>query len=182
MIATENPILPEPHSVKKQIPAINLPKNQILRVAWLLLIVTPLAISAPAALGAPAVPFKGQGNGHDLAVVPQADGIHISAVVAGNATHLGHFSEKLDYVLAYDFVHFSGTATFTAANGDEIFATFYGSIPGFSSGIFPTPYSSTFTITGGTGRFQNASGGGVITGQDFGNGLFNAAWIGTLNR
>src|SRR5882724_12054775 len=84
-------------------------KKQALRIVWVLLVVSTMASFASAVLGAHSVPFRGDGDGHDLAVVPEADGIHISAVVEGESSHLGHFNERLDYVLAYDFVHFSGT-------------------------------------------------------------------------
>jgi hypothetical protein len=154
--------------------------NQVVRVAQMLLVIVSLAFTSAASLASHAVPFQGNGDGHDLAVVPQADGIHILAEVEAQATHLGRFTERLDYVLSYDLVHFSGTGVFTSANGDELHVTFSGTIPGFSSGSFPTPYSSNFGVTGGTGRFQDASGGGVINGQDFGNGLFSATWTGLL--
>src|SRR5882672_434888 len=84
-------------------------------VSRMLLIVAAFAVTSTAELSAHTVPFLGQGQGQDLAVIPQADGIRISAVVEGQATHLGHFIEKLDYVLAYDLVHFAGTGAFTAA-------------------------------------------------------------------
>jgi len=157
-------------------------RKRLAQVVRALAMFASLALIAATSLGAPSTPFKGRGNGHDLSVIPQADGIHISAVVEGEATHLGHFTEQLDYVLAYDFVHFAGLGTFTAANGDKVFVTFAGSIPGFISGVFPMDYSSVFTVTGGTGRFRDATGGGQISGIDFGGGLFNAEWQGTLAR
>ena len=156
--------------------------KHVLRVAQVFLVISLLVFISTASLASHSVPFQGNGTGHDVAVIPQADGIHISADVEGQATQLGQFNERLEYVLAYDLVHFSGTGLFTAANGDELYVSFSGAIPGFSSGNFPTPYSSSFVITGGTGRFQNTSGGGVISGQDFGNGLFNASWTGSLDR
>lgn len=59
----------------------------------------------------------------------------------------------------------SGTLTITAANGDELHASFTGtrSAPD-ATGAFII--NATYTITGGTGRFENASGSfeGVSTG------------------
>ena len=126
------------------------------------------------------VPFKGKGAGQDVSVTFQADGIHILALVQGEATHVGRFTEELDYVLAYDFVHFSGVATITAANGDKLFIDFSGSIPGFILGVFPTPYSATFDVSGGTGKFGNASGSGSFGGLDYGGGLFDVTWMGAI--
>jgi hypothetical protein len=51
---------------------------------------------------------------------------------------------------------FVGTVTLTAANGDKLFATFTGS-GAFTSATTQTS-TNTFTITGGTGRFDGASG------------------------
>ena len=54
-----------------------------------------------------------------------------------------------------------GTATFVAANGDQLFATITGSgtqsAPGVGVGI-TIDVDSVFAITGGTGRFADASG------------------------
>jgi hypothetical protein len=50
----------------------------------------------------------------------------------------------------------TGSRTFTAASGDELYAT----VAGTSEPIEPgrIGFSATFTFTGGTGRFANASG------------------------
>jgi hypothetical protein len=48
-----------------------------------------------------------------------------------------------------------GTGTWTAANGDQLFTRFT------RNGVFVPPtatFTETHTITGGTGRFANASG------------------------
>jgi hypothetical protein len=84
---------------------------------------------------------------------------------AGNAAHLGAFT--------YDFPHIvvrsvtpgipstgEGISTFTAANGDELYAEIHGEalpiVPGLLHGV------EEGTILGGTGRFANASGSFVI--------------------
>jgi hypothetical protein len=59
----------------------------------------------------------------------------------------------------------TGTRTFTAANGDELYATVAGTGAPIGPGLIG--FSATFTFTGGTGRFANASG----TAQ--GNGVAN---------
>ncbi len=50
----------------------------------------------------------------------------------------------------------TGTRTFTAANGDELYATVAGTSAPIGPGLIG--FSATFTFTGGTGRFANASG------------------------
>jgi hypothetical protein len=50
----------------------------------------------------------------------------------------------------------TGTRTLTAANGDELYATVAGTSAPVGPGLIG--FSATFTFTGGTGRFANASG------------------------
>jgi hypothetical protein len=73
--------------------------------------------------------------------------------VTGNATHLGRFTVTADWTISP--AGGIGTSTWTAANGDEFHTT-------FTRTGAPAPPTITFTeihtITGGTGRFANASG------------------------
>ena len=74
----------------------------------------------------------------------------------GNATHLGRFSLSVDFTVTPSTGNAVGTATWTAANGDPIFATVtgHGDIV-----VFPTVViGESHSITGGTGRFADASG------------------------
>jgi len=136
-----------------------------------------LGLSArPAA--AQTVPFHGQTIGHDVNVAFEATGIHIVAEAAGTGTGLGRFTETIDYILSYDLINFAGTATITAADGSELFLEFDGQIPGFADQVFPLPYSGTFVLTGGTGRFRSAGGSGVLDGIDHGGGLFDLGFSG----
>jgi hypothetical protein len=71
----------------------------------------------------------------------------------GNATHLGRFTVTAAWTIGPGGG--IGTSTWTAANGDELYTSFT------RSGV-PAPPTITFTeihtITGGTGRFADASG------------------------
>ena len=76
---------------------------------------------------------------------------HLDAT--GNATHLGRFTVTADWTLAQPAGF--GTSTWTAANGDEFSTSF--TRPAVV--VPPTiTFTETHTITGGTGRFANASG------------------------
>ena len=44
----------------------------------------------------------------------------------------------------------------------------------------PVPFAGTFTITGGTGRYFGATGGGVIHGLDHGDGVFRNSYQGKI--
>ena len=76
---------------------------------------------------------------------------------SGKATHLGRFT--FSYEVVVDLRTFSGPASahFVAANGDSVFAAGSG-----QSYATETPdvrrVVETYTITGGTGRFADASG------------------------
>jgi hypothetical protein len=73
----------------------------------------------------------------------------------GTGTHLGQFS--LTQEVTANFVNFTdtGSAQWTAANGDSIYTTVVGSaIPG--DVVFTI--TEIHTITGGTGRFSGAQG------------------------
>lgn len=75
----------------------------------------------------------------------------------GTATHLGKTTfEGISTVnFSVQPVQLNGTATFTAANGDEIYTSFTGTTTneaGMAKGNF------VHVITGGTGRFSDANG------------------------
>jgi hypothetical protein len=140
-----------------------------------------LLLSSAAPAAAQSVPFQGGGTGQDQSVTLEPSGIHILSVCNGEASHLGRFTESIDYFLSYDLVHFAGIATFTAANGDEVFLTFEGTIPGYADQVFPLPFTATFDIVGGTGRFADAEGGGDLVGIDYGKGTFAFRFEGDLD-
>ena len=102
------------------------------------------------AKGGSELPFKGTYEGLEtVGTVPSHH--HLDAT--GNATHLGRFTVVADWTLA-PTGNF-GTSTWTAANGDEFSTRFT------RNGVFVPPtatFTETHTITGGTGRFANASG------------------------
>ena len=71
----------------------------------------------------------------------------------GNATQLGRFTVTADWTIGTGGG--IGTSTWTAANGDEFATSFV------RRGVVVPPtitFTETHTITGGTGRFANASG------------------------
>lgn len=77
----------------------------------------------------------------------------------GSVMHLGNSSfvavSNLNFTTPPPF-QLGGTATFTAANGDEFFTSFAGTATPNQQGSLNV--SMVHTITGGTGRFQHATG------------------------
>ncbi|MEW4529942.1 hypothetical protein [Maioricimonas sp. JC845] len=93
-------------------------------------------------------PFKGHARGIATFLSP------VEAIIdyTGHATHLGKFTRREYLFINEDGFTFQGTMTFVAANGDELDLDFVGMF------ISPTDAIGTYTFTGGTGRFVDATG------------------------
>ncbi len=121
-----------------------------------------IALSAAPVHAADFVPLKGRfaGAGADF---------------SGNFTHLGKFQGVADLV--------ASTAVWTAANGDTITnqTTNFVLVEEVSPGIFR--YEQTLVITGGTGRFANATGSATATGLiNVVTGAYDGKLTGTISR
>ena len=121
-----------------------------------------LALTRPAPAGEQ-VPFKGSlaGTVTMTPIIGDPDfDVHVEIDGAGKATRLGNFSVSIPHDVDRrpppDSSLAVGEYVFTAANGDELYAEFSGEAmliaPGFLSIV------ETGTITGGTGRFADATG------------------------
>ena len=80
----------------------------------------------------------------------------------GISTHLGRFSGQGAHMLFEDFT-FTGYATYTAANGDQLDVVYDGAVTAFD--VFPFPVEGDFVVVGGTGRFANATGCAEMKGS-----------------
>jgi len=115
-----------------------------------------LGLAGPVAAGEQ-VPFHGSYEGRfTQAPIPGTPTALVAARGTGEATMLGHFS--FDFPLTVNVVlqTGSGTYTFTAANGDEVFADVVA-----QSSLLPNGLRHVVEIgiiTGGTGRFAGATG------------------------
>ena len=74
----------------------------------------------------------------------------------GTATYLGRYTEHVVMQINVLTMTSTGTSTFTAANGDTLLA----SVVGRATRTGPTTLSivEVYTVTGGTGRFADATG------------------------
>ncbi len=107
-------------------------------------------VATTQAKGGTELPFKGTYEGLEKVVTSTE---HQLIHATGNATHLGRFTVTAAWTIGPGGG--IGTSTWTAANGDELFTRFT------RRGVFVPPtatFTETHTITGGTGRFANASG------------------------
>ena len=109
---------------------------------------------ATAAQSSQSVPFKGSFEGSQTLTpgVPPFGTINGSAT--GTGTHLGEFTVTFPHTVNFATRTGVGTYTFTAANGDTLTASFTGAAQGGPI-VSITEHA---TVTGGTGRFEGASG------------------------
>jgi hypothetical protein len=101
-------------------------------------------------------------------------------VGAGTATHLARYAEagSVQFSATADptVLHLEASATYTADNGDELYATFTGQLNGVTGTI-----TATVTYVGGTGRFANASGTAALSAQIVGGGSLEVSVKGTID-
>jgi hypothetical protein len=108
-------------------------------------------VATTEAKGGSELPFKGTYEGEEKVLTPPSHH-HLDAI--GNATHLGLFTVTADWTVTTAGAIETSSA-WTAANGDKFSTSFT------RQGRFVPPtatFTETHTITGGTGRFANASG------------------------
>ena len=104
-----------------------------------------------------ATPFKGTLEGAYTLAFPSPLILLVQGTGTGNATQLGQFTFDYDEIVDLSTGAGTGTYEFTAANGDTLSADWTGA-------GFPTDDPTVLrivenaTISGGTGRFANASG------------------------
>jgi hypothetical protein len=107
------------------------------------------------------IPFKGSFDAVETAAV-QFPTVTIAGLGAGNATHLGKFTMIYDAEVNLLTRVGVGSVEFVAANGDSVFADILGqSTPTGTPNV--VSIVEVFTITGGTGRFANATGSVIST-------------------
>jgi hypothetical protein len=115
-----------------------------------------IAVSAVAA----ETPFKGTVDAVETSrvVFPTA---FLDREGGGTATYLGRYTEHVTMQINIPSMTSTGTATFTAANGDTLSA----SVVGRATRTGPTVLSivEVYTVTGGTGRFADATGSFTLT-------------------
>jgi|ERR1041385_3072828 hypothetical protein len=128
-------------------------KQNFFKCAFLLTALTMLAIARPAIAG-DQVPFKGQETGV-ITTTSFRFPLDTKVVVAeGEATQFGHYTLLGNFVVDVRFGSVTGTYTITTDNGDMLFLTMEGA-------VVPTDFTKTilnFTVIGGTGRFESATG------------------------
>ena len=119
-------------------------------------IAVAVSLASVAVAVAAETPFKGKLNAVETShlVFPIAS---INREGTGTATYLGKYTEHATLQVNVLTGSATGAATFTAANGDTLTATVEGqATPTTTPGV--VSIVEVYTITGGTGRFADATG------------------------
>jgi hypothetical protein len=128
-------------------------KRNYLNAGLMLAALTLLPLAHPAMAG-DQVPYKAEEVGVVTKGAFQFPFAHESTVAEGEATHLGRYTLTGDFVVDVRSGIATGVFTLTAANGDKLFLDMQGhAVP-----TDPTKTVANFTVTGGTGRFEGATG------------------------
>jgi len=108
------------------------------------------------------VPFKGTLEGSFTVIPVLAPAINRLLDATGQATQLGDFTYYFPHSVDRSVIPATGVgySTFTAANGDQVFAFVTGEAALVMPGVLLAVENGT--ILGGTGRFANASGSFVM--------------------
>jgi len=160
----------------------------------LLAVLAAVFISAPNLASArEQVPFNGVVSGY----VESQSGTQCEpsthVINFGHANQLGAFTGTAEFFprpcdpnpnLCANNIPYTGTFDWFAANGDEIYGTFEGYLcPTETPGVYDN--NETAEVTGGTGRFANATGHFELGGQlDFTTTppSFVLPWEGVISR
>jgi hypothetical protein len=115
-----------------------------------------LALAGPVSAG-DQLPFRGSLAG--TATVTPLGGpiVAVGIEASGTATYLGRFTLEAPHIVNQATLTATGTYLLTAANGDTITAD----LAGTARMVEPpnvVAITETATVTGGTGRFANATG------------------------
>ncbi len=91
--------------------------------------------------------------------------LYVTVEGQGNVSHMGLTSAFTDNQVV-NLITGSTTATYTltAANGDTIVLEMSFQATQIPGGV---TFAGDYTVTGGTGRFDGATGGGVLAGSAF---------------
>lgn len=119
-------------------------------------------------------PWQGDFTGTALTtgVTTSPYSIVVTTTGTGNALHLGLSSVTVVMSVGWFCQStpcsgpFAGTGTVTAANGDAVYLTYSGTFD--APDPLPTwnAMTGTYTVTGGTGRFEGATGSGAISAEE----------------
>ena len=145
-------------------------------------VLTLVGLAAPASAD-DQVPFTLHGTGVVTGVTHLPGGlIQLDISHSGRATHLGDYTGPTTTIVDHHG-NFAATVVLIGANGtDSVFLAISGHFES-ASGKCVITSSGTYTVTGGTGAFANATGSGTtFTERDECAGTGFGTYEGTISR
>ena len=186
----------KPASTKNKMKGINKMKTRtnlkpssgphLASLALLLATVSLLAFAPPAARASTERPFHADFI-TQFETVLEFPILHVTVNGQGQATHMGKTRAFTDDQIA-NLLDGSGSATYTltAANGDTLILALVVQPGGNINVAGGVIFSGDYTVTGGTGRFSGATGGGIFAGAalflDETDGIGCFALVGTISH
>ena len=138
--------------------------------------------TAAAKQSKPDLPFSGVVTGEvafDSNPRGCAAGFTAITSAKGPASHLGLSSWYSEHCLENGSDIAGGVLVLTAANGDEVHATYTGKAGGFPPETGgPIAVTGNIVFAGGTGRFKNASGTAELSATIVFEGMLDPSWAG----
>jgi hypothetical protein len=110
----------------------------------------------------------------DVCAGRTTDATRTTAVAEGTMGDLGSVAARMSHCPSDSGVYYDGDVTFTTQEGDELQATYDGVTDDFAA----DPRSWPMQITGGTGRFANASGTVFLMSYELDWGTSPPGWVG----
>jgi len=145
-------------------------------------VLTLCVLRAPAA--DEQVSFTATGTAVITSVTKLPGGLtQLTVTTSGKATHLGDVSGPLIRIQDNQG-NFGSTAVIVGANGkDSVFLSISGTFAGIKGDKCLIISTGTYTVTGGTGAFANATGSGTIDTQiDQCAGTASGTYTGTISK
>ncbi len=138
--------------------------HRLSSLTLLLVMVTLVAFAPQSSRADNQVPFRGSFSTTFQSVL-QFPFLYVTVEGQGNVSHMGLTSAFTDNQVV-NLITGSTTATYTltAANGDTIVLEMSFQATQIPGGV---TFAGDYTVTGGTGRFDGATGGGVLAGSAF---------------
>jgi hypothetical protein len=129
------------------------------------------------------VPFTATGTAVLTGVTKLPGGLtQLDFILSGNATHLGNFTGPGTRIQGHQG-NFTSSGALISANGeDSVFIAINGQFETSQDKCVITS-TGTYTVTGGTGAFANATGSGtIVTLIDVCAGTASGTYTGTISR